>query len=121
MPSARIAPSTPMVEIIYRVQDIPESTVFNVDIGRMRVSNAELEEEENYLHNFAKYNTLDSLFQYFYCIVNIFYNNKNEKYDYICLFLNKILFYLYKHIPYSSYITLKSLFVGIIFIFTSVF
>jgi hypothetical protein len=53
MPSARIAPSTPMVEIIYRVQDIPESTVFNVDIGRMRVSNAELEEEENYLHNFA--------------------------------------------------------------------
>ena len=41
MPSARIAP-TPMVEIIYRVQDIPESTNFNVNIGRIRVnSNAE--------------------------------------------------------------------------------
>jgi len=45
MPSARIAP-TPMVEIIYRVQDIPESTNFNVNIGRIRVnSNAEEEDD----------------------------------------------------------------------------
>ena len=45
MPSAKITP-IPMVEIIYRVQDIPESTSFNVSIGRIRVnSNAESDDE----------------------------------------------------------------------------
>jgi len=44
MPSSRVAPA-PKVEIIYRVQDIPDNRNFNINIGRIRVdSGAESDE-----------------------------------------------------------------------------